>query len=441
MGKQRFSRLATAAVMATLPLAALAQSVIPNNPGKKPTVAIRNATIVPVTSAPIQNGTIVFANGIITAVGANVAIPAGATIIDGTGLSVYPGLIDSGTSIGLTEVSSVAGTNDVSELGDLNPNAKAAVAINPHSNLIPVTRLNGITSVISEPAGGLISGQDALIQLAGWTPQEMVLKAPVGMHINFPALRSGSFDDQPQDEEAEKESHKNYTKQLDKLRDILRDARAYARAAAARGTDPSVKRFDHDLILEALGPVVDGKVPVVIHADRERDIRAAIKFADEMKLTMILEDGADAARVIPELKAHNIPVIIGPILSLPQREDDPYDAPFTTAKALYEGGVRFAIQSSDAHNARNLPYHAAACASFGLPKEVALKAITIFPAEIFGMADKIGSLEAGKRADVIVTDGDPLEVVTNVRRVFIGGEEIPMESYHTLLYKKFSQRP
>jgi len=441
MGKQRIVGLIAAAIAATLPLASYAQSVVLNNPGRKPTVAIRNATIVPVTAATIPNGTIVFANGVITAVGTNVAIPAGATVIDGTGLSVYPGLIDSGTSVGLTEVSSVAGTNDVVELGEINPNAKAAVAINPHSNLIPVTRLNGITSVISEPAGGLISGQDALIQLAGWTPQEMVLKAPVAMHINFPALRSGAFDDQPQDEEAERESRKSYTKQLDRLRDVLRDARAYSKAAAARGTDPAVKRFDRDLILEALGPVVDGTLPVVMHADRERDIRAAIKFADEMKLKMILADASDVARVIPELKSRNIPVILGPILSLPPREDDPYDAPFTAAKTLHDNGIKFAIQSSDSHNARNLPYHAAACASFGLPRDVALKAITIYPAEIFGVADKVGSLEAGKRADIIITDGDPLEVVTNVRRVFIAGEEIPMESYHTLLYKKFSQRP
>ncbi len=178
-----------------------------------------------------------------------------------------------------------------------------------------------------------------------------------------------------------------------------------------------------------------------MHADLERDIRAALKFGDEFKLKMILAGAQDAGRVIPELKSRNIPVILGPILALPQREDDPYDLLFSNAKTLYDNGIRFAIQSSDSHNARNLPYHAAACAAFGLPKDVALKAITIFPAEIFGVADRVGSLEAGKRADVIVTDGDPLEIRTDVKRVFIGGEEIPMDSYQTLLYKKFLQRP
>lgn len=418
-----------------------AQSVILNNPGKKPAVAIRNATIYPVTSPPISNGTIVFSNGVITAIGTNVAIPAGAMIINGAGLSVYPGLIDSGSQIGLTEVSSVAGTNDVTELGDLNPNARAEVAVNPHSNVIPVTRVNGITTVIVEPEGGMISGQSALLQLSGWTPKEMVLKAPVAMHIHFPRLRTAAFDEQPQDEEAEKEAKKNYTTQIEKLRDIFRDAQAYGKAATARSKDASVRRFDRDVILEALVPVVEGREPVIMHASVARDIKAAIKFADEFKLKMILADAEDVAQVVPDLKSRNIPVILGPILALPPREDDPYDLIFTNAKTLYDNGIRFSIQSSDAHNARNLPYHAAMCAAFGIPKEVALKAITIFPAEIFGVADRIGSLEIGKIANVIVTDGDPLEIVTHVKRLFIGGEDIPLDSYQTLLYEKFSKRP
>ena len=420
---------------------AFAQSVIINNPGKKLTVAIRNATIYPVTSAPIPNGTIVFANGTISAVGANVAIPAGATIVDGTGLSVYPGLIDSGTVLGLVEMSSVAGPVDTTELGDFNPNARAEVAINPHSNLIPVTRINGVTTVISAPEGGIISGQDALIDLSGWTPREMVLKAPVGMHINFPRLRSGSFDDQPQDEEAEKEAKKSYEKNIDKLRDLFRDAQSYAKASAARALDAKVQRYDRDVMLEALVPVVMGREPVIMHADRAQDIRAAIQFADEFKLKMILAGGDDVARVILDLKSHNIPVLLGPILALPEREDDPYDSLFTNAKTLYDAGIPFAIRTHEDHNSRNLPYHAAACAAFGLPKDVALKAITIFPAQIFGVADRIGSLEPGKLANVIVTDGDPLEIRTNVKRVYIAGEEIPMESNQTLLYEKFKARP
>jgi imidazolonepropionase-like amidohydrolase len=433
------NKTTVAALLLALPL--YGQSVIPNSPGKKLSVAIRNATIYPVTSAPIPNGTIVIANGLITAVGANAAVPAGATVIDGTGLSVYPGLIDSGSQVGLQEISSVPGTVDTAELGDINPNAKAAVAINPHSNVIPVTRVNGITTVVTAPEGGIISGQSALIQLAGWTNNEMVLKAPLAMHIHFPRLRSAAFDEQPQEEEAAKEAQKNYTRQIDKLRDVLRDAQAYAKATAARTQNSALPRGDRDLILEALVPVVEGRVPVVMHANLARDIRAAIRFADEFKLKMILADAQDAAKVVTELKSHNIPVILGPILDLPPREDDAYDMTFTNAKTLYDNGIRFAIQSSDAHNARNLPYNAATCAAFGLPKDVALKSITIFPAEIFGVADRIGSLEAGKIANVIVTDGDPLEIPTHVKHLFIGGEEISLETNQTLLYEKFAKRP
>jgi len=435
------SKRVTAFACAFMAGSLFAQSVIPNNPGKKPTVAIRNATIYPVTSAPIENGTIVFANGTIVAVGKDAAIPQGAMVIDGTGLRVYPGLIDSGSQVGLVEINAVPGSVDIAELGDVNPNARAEVAVNPHSNVIPVTRVNGITTVITEPAGGIISGSSALIQLAGWTPEEMTVKAPIAMHIHFPRLRGGRFAEVPQDEEAEKEAKKNYTKEVDKLRDTLRDAQAYAKVVAARAKDNNVKRYDRDLVLEALVPVVEGREPVVVHASLERDIRAALKFADEMKLKMILADGDDVQRVIPELKKRNVPVILGPILDLPPREDDPYDLIYSNAKALYDAGVPFSIQTQDSHNARNLPYHAAACAAFGLPKDAALKAVTIFPAQIFGVADRVGSLEVGKRADVIVTDGDPLEIVTHVKRLFIGGEDISLETNQTLLYEKFSKRP
>ena len=438
----RWRGLGAVVLMFLLASAAFGQSTILNSTGLKPTTAIRNATIVPVSGAAIANGTIVFANGVITAVGANAPIPADATVIDGSGLFVYPGMIDSGSNVGLVEIDSVPGTVDTSELGDFNPNARAAVAINPHSEVVPVTRVNGVTHVLSVPEGGIIAGQSALVQLAGWTPPEMVVKSPAAMHIRFPRLRSTSpFAPQPQDEEAEKEQRKAYTRSIDQLRDLFRDARAYAKAAAARASDDKVRRFDHDLMLEALVPVVEGRVPVVMHANLARDIKAALEFADEHELKVILAGAHDVARVVDDVKRRNIPVILGPILSLPPREDGPYDLLFTNAKTLHDAGIPFAIQTSDAHNARNLPYHAASCAAFGLPKDVALKAITLYPAQIWGVADRLGSLEVGKSASLIVTDGDPLEIRTNVRRVFIAGEEIPMDSRHTLLYEKFSKRP
>lgn len=422
-------------VAALVSVAALAQSVVMNS-GRPGTYAIRNATLYPVTSTPISNGTIVIANGKITALGTNVDVPAGATVIDGNGLSVYPGFIDSGTTIGLTEVGSVRGTNDVAELGELNPNARAAVALNPHSNLIPVTRVNGVTTVVTRPTGGLLSGQAALIRLAGWTPDEMVIKSPLAMHINFPQVRSAPFSDQPQDEEASKKAKKEYGDRLQMIRDTLRDARAYGKAMAAG----SKVRADRDLILESLVPAVERRVPVVITANLEKDIRAAIRFAEEEKLDMILSGGVDVQEVLPELKKNNISVLLGPIWSLPPREDDPYDLIYSNAAALHRAGIRFAIQTADAHDVRNLPYQAAAAVAFGLPKEEALKAITIYPAQIWGVAGELGSLEAGKAATLFIADGDPLEIRTNIRHVFIDGQMMPMDSLHTILYEKFKTR-
>jgi imidazolonepropionase-like amidohydrolase len=422
----------------SLPL--LAQSIIPNNPGTRETVAITNATIYPVTAAPIPNGTIVFSDGIISAVGAGITIPGGARVIDGSGLSVYPGLIDSGTRVGLTEVSSVRGTNDVSETGDINPHARVAVALNPHSNVIPVTRANGITYVVSRPQGGLISGQSALIRLAGWTPQEMTVRDSLAMHISFPEVRVPSVA-RTEEEREEREARRTYDRQLDRLRETFRDARAYSRALAARRDGTTTARLDPNLRLESMVPVVEGVIPVVIHANRAADIRAALSFAEEMEVRMILSGGADVQQVIPELRRRNTDVILGPIWSLPLREDDPYDTIFANAAALHQAGIRFAIQTNDAHNVRNLPYQVASAAAHGLPREEALRSITIRPAEIFGVADRIGSLEAGKAASLIVTNGDPLEIPTRIHHLFIDGEEISLDTYHSLQYQKFLGRP
>ncbi|HVR44454.1 MAG TPA: amidohydrolase family protein [Thermoanaerobaculia bacterium] len=421
--------------------AALAQSIIPNSPGVKGTFAIRDATIHPVTRPVIERGRIVIAGGTIAAVGPDVAIPPDAEVIDGTGLHVYPGMIDANTNVGLTEIGSVRGSVDVAEIGQFNPNARAAVAINPHSELVPVTRVNGVTTVVVVPEGGVISGQDALINLAGWTPDEMIVRAPVAMHVSFPRLRSGGFGGTPNEEEEEKEAKKGYEKRIEDLKKVVRDAQAYAKGVRAREQNRGLPPIERDLMLESMIDLVEGRILVVIHADQARDIRAAVAFADEMGLRMILAGGAHVQEVVDLLREKEIPVLLGPVLALPPREDDPYDLIFSNAAALHRAGVPFAFQTRDAHNARNLPYHAAAAAAFGLPKQAALEAVTIAPARILGVADRLGSLEVGKMANVIVTDGDPLEIRTSVRHLFIAGEPIPLDSRHTLLYQKFRARP
>lgn len=427
--------LCTLAVL--LPLTAFAQSVIPNSPGVRPTVAIRNATIHPVTGASIEAGTLVMSNGLISAIGQQVEIPAGAQVIDGTGLHVYPGMIDSSTRIGITEIGAVRATNDATELGDFNPNARVAVALNPHSNLIPVTRINGVTTVLSRPAGGIISGQSAVIRLAGWTPEEMVIDADAAMHIQFPVTPRVRFGAAP-DAEAEKKRGEAYEKSLENLRRFFRDARAYEQALGPDGSLPA--GVSRNLVLEGMVPLIRREIPAIIHADWESDIRAAIEFAEDENLRVIIADAADAARVADLLREKNVPVLLGPMWQMPLREDDPYDQIYATPAALHSAGVRFAIQTSDDHNSRTLPYQAAAAVAFGLPREAALAAITIEPARILGVDDRIGSLEVGKAATLILTTGDPLDLREDIVQVFVDGEMLTMESYQTLLRDKFRER-
>lgn len=432
-GENKF-KFCAAAASACLALAAGAAA--------QETYAVRNATIVTVSGPIIEKGTVVISGGKIAAVGRNVKVPGNARIIDASGLRVYPGLIDSGTALGLTEIGSVPATQDTNEVGDINPHLKAAVALNPHSELIPVARANGITAAISAPRGGLIAGQSALIQLDGWVPSEMVIKAPAAIHVNFPRLsgEGGEFELDPVErrEQTRRARIREARRRLERLKSVFRDAEAYAKAQEA--SRKAGTYLPPDLKLEALAAAIRGEVPVVLHVDREEEIKAAAEFAEEFKLKAILAGAGDAARTVDLLKSKNIPVILGPILSLPRREDDPYDSIFTTAKVLHEAGVRLAIQSNSSSDVRNLPYHAAMAAAYGLPKEEALKAITLYPAQLFGVADKLGSIEPGKIANLIVTDGDPLEIRTQVKYLFINGRPVSLKTRHTELYEKFLQR-
>jgi imidazolonepropionase-like amidohydrolase len=416
--------------------------------------AITNARIVPITGPVIERGTIVIRGGKIAAVGRNVSIPAGARVINAQGMWVYPGFIDSGTTIGLTEIGQVPATVDVNELGDFNPQLRAITAVHPASEIIPVTRVNGITTVLTTPRGGILSGQAALINLDGWTWEEMLVKAPVGIYFNFPSIISGRFFDpetlQPR-ERSFQEARRQRDERLQRVKQLLEDARAYAKAkrAAEMGVpggnaadgSGTLRPFLINPVLESLVPVVEGTVPLIVAANEERDIRAAVEFAEEQKVKIILSGGLEAPRVAQLLKEKNIPVLFGPVLSLPRREDDPYDSVFTAPKQLFDAGVKFAFLTNDAANVRNLPYHAAMAVAFGLPREEAVKALTIYPAEIFGVADRLGSIEVGKIANLVVWDGDPLEIRSQVRYLFINGKPVPLTSKHTQLYERYRNRP
>ncbi|MBA2502916.1 MAG: amidohydrolase family protein [Pyrinomonadaceae bacterium] len=415
---------------------------VQNATGAAGVFVIRNARIVTVSGSDIENGTIVLRDGKIEAVGANVTVPSGAGEIDARGLSVYPGMIDLGTAMGLIEISSGApGTVDTAELGDMNPNAQAIMAVNPHSAHIDVTRFNGVTSVMTLPLGGVISGQAAIINLNGSSQSEMAVVPNAALVVNFPRTSAGGGFFQPSPPTNLTEAVTARDRQIDRVRRMLRDAEAYGRAQDAYAQNRSLPRPERDIVLASLVPFVRGERAVVFRADREADIRNVVRFAEEMKLRPVILGGNDAWKIAQFLKERNVPVILTGILDLPSREDDPYDVQFETAAKLQAAGVRFCISTGDSGaHVRDLPFHAGMAAAYGLPRAEALKAVTLYPAQIMGLADRMGTIEAGKIANLFVADGDPLDARTNIRYLFIGGRQIPLTNRHTELYEQFKNR-
>ena len=395
--------------------AAVASDAIPAAKQNHP-VALVNATIYPVTAPPIEGGTIVFQKGKITAVGKDVAIPDGAEQIDLKGQRVYPSLIEAMSDVGLVEIDAVRSTIDKSETGSLNPNVKAWVSVNPDSEVIPVTRSNGVLVAVTAPSGGLISGQAGVLQLDGWTYEDLTLKAPVGLVVNWP--RISKADDKPHE-------------QLD---DLFEETKAYTKSRQANPDAPT------DLRHEAIAKVLAGEMPLIVAAEDLEQIQSAVAFADKHGVKLIIDGGYDAPLCANLLAAKKVPVIVGGIYRLPRRRSDAYDRAYTVPADLHAAGVKFCISGANrfgSSNARNLPYHAATAAAFGLPPEEALKAITLSAAEILGIADRVGSLEVGKDATLFITDGDPLEATTHVSGAYVQGRKLDLTDRHKQLYEKY----
>jgi len=414
------------------PLAAQAPSAQP--PNRPSAYAITNTTIVPVVGARVVNGTVVIRNGRIEAAGAGVATPAGATVIDGRGLFVYPGLIDSGDRMGLTEIGSVPGGQDTQELGQYNPQNDVITAVNPSSVHIPVTRANGVTSAITSAQGGMIQGTAALIDLAGWTPDEMAAKSRVAMVMSYPRIgggggRGGFRGGQGQGGDAAATQNR----QVQELYDYLRNAKAY---------NDRANPVPQNLAFAALGPALRGEVPVIFDVQTEGQIRGVLALADTFKLKVVLRGATQAWMLADTLAARKIPVVVGPLTAVPDG-DAPYDAVYANPGVLAKAGVQIAFQTNDGGegDARNLPYNAALATAYGLDPEEALRAVTINPARIWGVADRIGSIEPGKVANLFVTNGDPLDVRTQVKHVFIRGQLMQWDDRHTQEYQKWRARP
>ena len=410
--------------------------------------AITHAKIFTLAGPPIEDGTLVIRDGKIAAVGSSVEVPAGAQVIDAKGLQVYPGLFDAVTQMGLSEIGAVSATVDTTETGSYNPDVVAATAVSASSEHIPVTRASGITEVLAVPGSGgfdsgggrgTLGGQASAIHLAGWTIDEMLIKKSAAMVLNFPEIQTQTFDFSTfsRREKPYTEAKQEYDRQINELSDWMDRARHYAQAME-KG---SVSKYDRDLKLEALSPVVRGELPVLVFADRARDIRNAVEFCDKQKLKMILAGGEEAFKVKDLLRSKDVPVILRPMLSLPDEEDEPYDRELSQPAELAAAGVKFAIASFDNSFARRLGQNAANAVAYGLPYDQALRAVTINPAQILGLGNQIGTLEQGKIANVIVTNGDPLELTTDVKYLFIKGQPTSTENKHQRLYEKYSKRP
>ena len=396
----------------------------PGTPQARP-VAIVGATLHPVVGPMIASGTIVFDKGKIVSVGAGAA-PAGADVVDGAGKHVYPGLIDPWTNLGLTEIDANRATRDYAEVAPIAPNVRADQAFQPESELIPVARSNGVLLAHVTPRGGVLGGQSALMELDGWTNADMTLRAPLGVVVNWPNMLVVRGDD-PRAEARQREARDGALRNLNQAFD---DAQAWRTGGEA-----------HDRRWESMRAVLDGKLPLLVAAEEVHQIEAAVAFATERKLKLVIYGGYDAPLVAELLKAHDVPVIVSAILRTPRRRGDPYDAAFTVPARLAAAGVRFAIANGGgAWSERNLPYQAATAQAFGLTADQALEAITLSPARILGVDDRVGALAAGLDATLIVTDGDVLEESSHVLNAYIEGRAVDLTDRQKTLNEKYREK-
>lgn len=389
------------------------------------TIAITGGTVYPVSGPRIENGTVLIRDGRIVAVGANVSVPADATRIDAAGKWVTPGLFDSGTQIGLTEINAVQETNEGSYQGNGVAAAfNVAAGINPASQLIPVTRVEGVTTVLTSPGGGLIAGQAVVIDLAGATVEEMIVRPQAAMVANVAAKQAGGG---------------SRAGAMARLRRLFDDALEYDRRRADYRRDQMQELSAPPADLEALLPVLRGRLPLAVQADRQSDIENALQLARDYRLRLVIAGGAEAWEVADRLAAARVPVVLIPLTNIPSYTQ--LGARYDNAARLARAGVHVAIMSGDSHNSRNIKQEAGNAVSHGLPWDQALRAVTLVPAELWGVADRYGSLDVGKVANVVVWSGDPFEFTTGVDHVVIRGRQVPLRSRHAELLERYRSLP
>jgi imidazolonepropionase-like amidohydrolase len=406
---------------------------------------LTNGILHTVSGASMTNASLLVRDGKIAAIGTNLAQAADTTINLG-GKQVFPGLISPTTILGLQEIDSVRATRDTTEVGAFTPDVFSWVAVNPDSELIPVARANGYTHVQPVPLGGLIAGQSAVVQLAGWTIEDMAIRRAAGLHVYWPSFH---LDLTPKERftgrgkwKPLKDQVKEREERLKQLDDFFTEAQAYAKA---READADKAGFKPVPAWDAMLPVLRGEVSLFIHADELQQIESAVAWAMKRRMKMVLAGGRDAWRVAALLGDNKIPVAYEHVFTQPVRDTDAYDTQFAAPAVLARAGVKVSFTDGSerfgASNVRNVPYAAAQAVAFGLPHNEAIKGLTLYPAEMLGVSDRLGSLEAGKDATFFVADGDILDLRANLVRMWIGGREVSLESRHTRLYERYRSRP
>lgn len=395
----------------------------PAPPQQQP-VAITGGTIHTMTDGIIDEGTVLFEDGKITAVGNEIAIPEDAEIVDASGRHVYPGLIHSRTTLGLTEISRVQESTDLSEIGDINPNIRAQAAFHPVSEHLPVAAVNGVTTAVPTIRGSLIAGMTAAMMTDGWTWEKMTLKEGLGMIIDWPSM----------------EEPDEYANKMDKLNEAMEKARRYEKARSAMAHSGEI-HHPFDIRWDAMLPVLNGDMPVFISVSGAEQIQAAIAWIEKQQVETVLVGNRGFDLVAAQLADKNIPVMLSGVISGPDQQWSGYDEAYKVPLTLYEAGVDFCIAGgASAAGAYRLPHHAASAAAFGLPEEEAMKAITINAANILGIDDMVGSIEKGKDATLIITNDTPLELWTTIEQVYIRGRQIDMTDKHKRLFEQYMEK-
>ena len=401
---------------------------------------IKNATILPVEGESLENADLLIEGGKIVAIGYEIPAPDGSNIIDASGMFIYPGFIDAHTHLGLSEVGAITSTVDIREMGKENPELKVAWAINPHSIHFKTSRINGTTTALVAPSGGTYPGMSALVKMDGWTIDEMLVKEVATSFINFPMsprqTRGTRLGPQTQ-------SRVDVTAKLvEKIQEYLNEVRHYLKLRKQGAEDPNIKTPDLNPKYEALAPVLNGTLPVIISVEKAKDIELAIKFVQDEKIKAIFRGCVQGGRVADKIKEAGIPVIIDNLYTGPLEPEDGYDAPFRNVGEMAKAGVQICFSTGyDPATGKDLTYHAARAVAFGLDRDEAIKALTINPAKIFGIDDRVGSLKVGKDADLFITTGDPLDLRSEVKHLFIDGVDMDLGNWWQTLYDTWKKRP